>query len=81
MGRGVGCSSGGRESRRCRPGSLPFPLPEGEEGQEEEAGGRRTRTVAGRRFTLAGKDDLGEREEEVEYCFKDFHKLEGFFNF
>ena len=43
--------------------------------------GRRTRTVAGRRFTLAGKDDLGEREEEVEYCFKDFHKLEGFFNF
>ena len=31
--------------------------------------------------TLAGKDDLGEREEEVEYCFKDFHKLEGFFNF
>ena len=43
--------------------------------------GRRTRTVAGRRFTLAGKDDLGEREEEAEYCFKDFHKLEGFFNF
>ena len=40
--------------------------------------GRRTRTVAGRRFTLAGKDDLGEREEEAEYCFKDFHKLEGF---
>lgn len=37
-GEGVGCSSGGRESRRCRPGSLPFPLPEGEEGQEEEAG-------------------------------------------
>ena len=31
--------------------------------------------------TLAGKDDLGEREEEAEYCFKDFHKLEGFFNF
>ena len=27
------------------------------------------------------KDDLGEREEEAEYCFKDFHKLEGFFNF
>jgi len=43
--------------------------------------GRRTRTVAGRRFTLEGKDDLGEREEEAEYCFKDFHKLEGFFNF
>lgn len=37
--------------------------------------GRRTRTVAGRRFTLAGKDDLGEREEEAEYCFKDFHDL------
>lgn len=49
--------------------------------QRERRDRRRTRTVAGRRFTLAGKDDLGEREEEVEYCFKDFHKLEGFFNF
>ena len=37
--------------------------------------GRRTRTVAGRRFTLTGEDDLGEREEEAEYCFKDFHDL------
>ena len=32
--------------------------------------GRRTRTVVGRRFSLAGKDDLREREEEVEYCFQ-----------
>ena len=37
--------------------------------------GRRTRTVVGRRFSLAGKDDLREREEEVEYCFKEFHDL------
>ena len=37
--------------------------------------GRRTRTVAGRWFTLTGEDDLGEREEEAEYCLKDFHDL------
>ena len=43
-------------------------------------GGTKGRSLGdGLRF--AGKDDLGEREEEAEYCFKDFHKLEGFFNF
>lgn len=61
-------------------GHFRFPLPE-ERRDRRKRLGRRTRTVAGRRFTLAGKDDLGEREEEAEYCFKDFHKLEGFFNF
>ena len=42
---------------------------------QRERRDRRTRTVAGRRFTLTGEDDLGEREEEAEYCFKDFHDL------
>ena len=56
-------------------------LPEGEEGQGGRGWGGGQGRSLGDGLRLRGKDDLGEREEEAEDCFKDFHKLEGFFNF
>ena len=53
VGRGLVVLQEGENPADAGQGHFRFPLPEGEEGQEEE----------------------------VEYCFKDFHKLEGFFNF
>ena len=85
VGRGLVVLQEGENPADAGQGHFRFPLPEGEEGQEEEAGEEdkdgRWETVYALSLIHISEPTRLRREEEVEYCFKDFHKLEGFFNF